>query len=72
MKYFSFYPNIINILIKIFELFYRCGNELTRTTPGTGIGLALVKQLVLAQEASITLVPQETGVAFALDFNARY
>ena len=57
---------------KIFELFYRCGNELTRTTPGTGIGLALVKQLVLAQEASITLVPQETGVAFALDFNARY
>ncbi|WDE01617.1 sensor histidine kinase [Thalassomonas actiniarum] len=57
---------------KIFELFYRCGNELTRTTPGTGIGLALVKQLVLAQEARITLVPKEIGVAFAIDFNARY
>jgi signal transduction histidine kinase len=35
-------------LKRIFKLFYRCGDELTRETPGTGIGLALVKQLVEA------------------------
>ncbi len=33
---------------KIFELFYRAENELTRETVGTGIGLALVRQLALA------------------------
>jgi signal transduction histidine kinase len=31
---------------RIFEPFYRRGDELTRTTKGTGIGLALVKDLV--------------------------
>lgn len=31
---------------RIFEAFYRRGDELTRTTKGTGIGLALVKDLV--------------------------
>jgi len=33
-------------LKKIFEEFYRVDNSLTRTTRGTGIGLALVKKLV--------------------------
>ena len=33
---------------KIFELFYRPENELTRETVGTGIGLALVRQLAAA------------------------
>jgi signal transduction histidine kinase len=33
-------------LRKIFEEFYRVDNSLTRTTRGTGIGLALVKKLV--------------------------
>ncbi|WDE08022.1 ATP-binding protein [Thalassomonas viridans] len=43
-----------------------------KLNPGTGIGLALVKQLVQAQGASISLVPKETGVAFTLDLNATY
>ena len=33
-------------LKKIFDDFYRVDNELTRTTRGTGIGLALVKKLI--------------------------
>ena len=33
---------------KIFRLFFRSENELTRETVGTGIGLALVHQLALA------------------------
>lgn len=32
-------------LRRVFEPFYRIGEELTRTTEGTGIGLALVKEL---------------------------
>jgi len=56
---------------KIFELFYRCGNELTRTAPGTGIGLSLVNQLVLAQDGDISILGQNEGVAFKLVFNAR-
>lgn len=28
---------------RIFEAFYRIGDELRRSTPGTGLGLALVK-----------------------------
>ena len=31
---------------KIFEKFYRIGNELTRTTKGTGLGLYLCKMIV--------------------------
>ena len=34
-------------LKKIFDDFYRAGNSLTRTTRGTGIGLALVKKFIL-------------------------
>ena len=29
----------------VFEEFYRIGNEMTRTTAGTGIGLSMVKKL---------------------------
>ena len=35
-------------LKRIFDDFYRADNALTRTTSGTGIGLALVKKLVAA------------------------
>ena len=38
---------------KIFNDFYRVDNELTRTTGGTGIGLALVKKFVSAMGGSI-------------------
>lgn len=62
-------PGISNSqLNKIFELFYRCGNEMTRTTPGTGIGLALVHQLVTAQGGEIAVSQQSQGVMFNLTF----
>jgi signal transduction histidine kinase len=41
-------------LKKIFEDFYRVDSDLTRTTGGTGIGLALVKKLVTAMGGAVT------------------
>jgi signal transduction histidine kinase len=41
---------------KIFTLFYRSENELTRETVGTGIGLALVHQLASAMHAEVDVV----------------
>ena len=41
-------------LKKVFDDFYRVDSSLTRTTRGTGIGLALVKRFVLAMKGSIT------------------
>ncbi len=52
---------------KIFRLFYRSENALTRETIGTGIGLALVHQLALAMNARIEVVNREPGAEFRLD-----
>jgi signal transduction histidine kinase len=41
-------------LKKVFDDFYRVDSSLTRTTRGTGIGLALVKRFVIAMGGSIT------------------
>ncbi len=38
---------------KIFEKFYRLGNEYTRQTKGTGLGLFIVDQIVKAHKGSI-------------------
>jgi len=51
-------------LKKIFKLFYRSNNELTRETMGTGIGLALVHQLVTAMDGSIDVVNKDVGAEF--------
>ncbi|MEO8467567.1 MAG: HAMP domain-containing sensor histidine kinase [Gammaproteobacteria bacterium] len=51
---------------KIFELFYRAENELTRETVGTGIGLALVRQLAMAMNARIDVRNCEPGAEFRL------
>jgi signal transduction histidine kinase len=53
---------------KIFKLFYRSENELTRETVGTGIGLALVQQLTWAMNGSVEVVNMEPGVAFHVRF----
>jgi signal transduction histidine kinase len=41
-------------LKKVFDDFYRVENSLTRTTRGTGIGLALVKKFVTLMEGTVT------------------
>lgn len=45
---------------KIFERFYRGGDELTRTVKGSGLGLTLVKQIVEAHHGKIE-VESEVG-----------
>ena len=56
---------------KIFELFYRAENELTRETVGTGIGLALVRQLANAMDARIDVRNCEPGAEFRLSIPGR-
>ncbi|MFC1765093.1 ATP-binding protein [Planctomycetota bacterium] len=45
---------------KIFDRFYRGGNELTRTVKGSGLGLTLVKQIVEAH-GGVVQVQSEPG-----------
>jgi len=40
---------------KVFERFYRGGEELTRTVKGSGLGLTLVKKIVEAHKGSVRL-----------------
>lgn len=54
---------------KIFRLFYRAGDEMTRTQPGTGIGLALVVQLADSMDALVDLVNRTPGAEFQLKFS---
>jgi signal transduction histidine kinase len=56
---------------KIFTLFYRGTDEMTRTTQGTGIGLALVKELATKMNARIELSNQEPGALFEVAFRAQ-
>ncbi len=53
---------------KIFNLFYRSENELTRKTAGTGIGLALVYQLVHAMKGEIRVANAKPGALFSITF----
>jgi signal transduction histidine kinase len=53
---------------KIFELFYRSEDELTRKTVGTGIGLALVHHMVLDMDGKIDVSNSEPGAKFTISF----
>ena len=53
---------------KIFELFYRSGAEITRKTIGTGIGLALVRELAESMGARINYRSREPGAEFQVIF----
>jgi signal transduction histidine kinase len=55
---------------KIFKLFYRSENELTRETVGTGIGLALVHQLARAMGGQVDVVNREPGAEFRVNIAA--
>ncbi len=53
---------------QIFEKFYRVGNEDTRKTKGTGLGLYIVEQLVKAHRGLITVRDNEPqGTVFAIE-----
>ena len=53
---------------RIFKLFYRAENELTRETVGTGIGLALVKQLTSAMGGTVDVHNCDPGAEFFVVF----
>jgi len=53
---------------KIFKLFYRSENELTRETLGTGIGLALVQQLVSGMNGQVDVLNKDPGAEFRVRF----
>ena len=53
---------------KIFELFYRTQDELTRETVGTGIGLALVMELTKSMRGKIEVINSSPGATFQLSF----
>jgi signal transduction histidine kinase len=55
-------------LKKIFGLFYRPESELTRETVGTGIGLAIVRQLTTAMGGSIDVANRDPGAEFIVRF----
>ena len=57
-------------LKKIFELFYRSENELTRETVGTGIGLALVHELARSLGVTVDIRHCEPGVEFTIKWPA--
>lgn len=44
---------------KVFDRFYRGGDELTRTVKGSGLGLILVKQIVEAHKGSIQVESEQ-------------
>jgi signal transduction histidine kinase len=45
----------------MFEKFYRSGDELRRTTPGTGLGLYIVKRLAELGDAQVTAASKGIG-----------
>ncbi|MEM1229385.1 MAG: HAMP domain-containing sensor histidine kinase [Pseudomonadota bacterium] len=51
---------------RVFELFYRGEDELVRKSRGTGIGLALVAELMRAMNGSVTLGNTTPGAEFLL------
>ncbi|EIC29748.1 sensor histidine kinase [Methylomicrobium album] len=55
-------------LKKIFRLFYRAENELTRETVGTGIGLALAHQMTVGMNGRIDVINRDPGAEFRIDF----
>jgi signal transduction histidine kinase len=54
---------------KVFEKFYRTGDETTRRTKGTGLGLYLCKKIAETHKANISVTDNlPTGTSFAVIF----
>ena len=57
---------------KVFDEFYRCGDEARRETTGTGLGLALVKRFAQAHNGFVDiLTAKPTGAIFRVGLVAR-
>lgn len=56
---------------KIFRLFYRAEDEMNRSTPGTGIGLALVSELAAKMGGTVDLKNHQPGAEFLVRLPAR-
>lgn len=55
----------------VFQKFYRIGNEQTRTTKGTGLGLYICKKIAVVHGAAIQLADnQPHGAVFTISFPA--
>lgn len=52
-------------LPRLFERFFRVGDELTRTVPGTGLGLYLCKEIVLRHGGTIRAASRGPGLGSA-------
>lgn len=56
---------------KVFDKFYRSGNETTRKTKGTGLGLYLCKRIAESHKAKIKVSNnQPVGSIFTVEFNS--
>src|SRR4029079_4238974 len=51
-------------IVHVFERFYQVDESATRTQPGTGIGLSLVKELVELHGGTITVDSGDAGTTF--------
>jgi len=57
---------------KVFEKFYRSGNEQTRKTQGTGLGLFICKKIAQSHKGDITITNNEKGGSnFTVTFNTK-
>jgi signal transduction histidine kinase len=54
---------------KIFQMFYRGGNELERTQKGTGLGLYIVRTLVHLLKGTVTIRDREEGKGSVFEIN---
>jgi two-component system, OmpR family, sensor histidine kinase CiaH len=56
---------------KVFDKFYRVGNEQTRTAKGTGLGLYICKKIAKSHDGDITVTDnQPRGTIFTVTFSA--
>ena len=57
---------------RIFEKFYRVGNEITRSRSGSGLGLYLVNQILQLHDARIEVQANNPkGSTFVINFKAK-